>query len=585
MYDGMETTDDAAKAEDTAGATQAGARIAIDRFDPKARREQERLEAELQAEIDAELAAFIAEERAELGLADTPQWREKVTGDFTAEQRAHTTILVSGLTQSHDQFITAAFRGLGYKVKALDCPDTDALRMGKEFGNRGQCNPTYFTVGNLVKTLIQMRDGGIPTETILDRYIFLTAGACGPCRFGSYITEYRKALRDAGFDGFRVILFQQTGGLNQVEEGVAEAGLKLDLSFFIRLVLSIMIGDVMNGLMYRIRPYEVEPGATDAAIDRCRALIIGALEKPDAPRHLPWALIKVRRELARVRVDRTRVKPKVGIIGEFWAMTTEGDGNYKMPRFLESEGAEVEVQFVTAWLLYMLWEVRWDTKRRMGLKGEDGGRWGLKDGNPRKTVAMVKAGDLAVRAIFQTLANTMGLGRYHLPDMDELAKVAEGLYLSESRGGEGHMEVAKVILNTLNNKVNMTLSIKPFGCMPSSGVSDGVQSVVTALHPKAIFLPIETTGDGAVNVYSRVQMMLFKAKQAAQREVDEQLAAAGMTADDVRTSIGKSAWRRRTLHKARHVAACTAADAVAELAARPKASAVMRRLLAAVAFG
>ena len=30
-----------------------------------------------------------------------------------------------------------------------------------------------------------------------------------------YVTEYRKALRDAGFDGFRVMLFQQTGGLKQ----------------------------------------------------------------------------------------------------------------------------------------------------------------------------------------------------------------------------------------------------------------------------------------------------------------------------------------------------------------------------------
>ena len=45
--------------------------------------------------------------------------------------------------------------------------------------------------------------------------MFLTAGACGPCRFGMYVTEYRKALRDAGFDGFRVMLFQQTGGLKQ----------------------------------------------------------------------------------------------------------------------------------------------------------------------------------------------------------------------------------------------------------------------------------------------------------------------------------------------------------------------------------
>ena len=39
-------------------------------------------------------------------------------------------------------------------------------------------------------------------------------------------------------------------------------------------------------------------------------------------------------------------KPKVSIIGEFWAMTTEGDGNYQLQRFLESEGAEGDIQLV-----------------------------------------------------------------------------------------------------------------------------------------------------------------------------------------------------------------------------------------------
>ena len=59
---------------------------------------------------------------------------------------------------------------------------------------------------------------------------------------------------------------------------------------------------------------------------------------------------------ASVKVDRTIAKPKVSIIGEFWAMTTEGDGNYGLQRFLEAEGAECDIQLVTAWLLYMIWE-------------------------------------------------------------------------------------------------------------------------------------------------------------------------------------------------------------------------------------
>ncbi len=63
----------------------------------------------------------------------------------------------------------------------------------------------------------------------------------------------------------------------------------------------------------------------------------------------------------------------------------------------------------------------------------------------------------------------------------------------------------------------MTLSVKPFGCMPSAGVSDGVQSAITEKFPGTIFCPVETSGDGRVNFYSRVQMYLFKARSRRRR--------------------------------------------------------------------
>ena len=55
-----------------------------------------------------------------------------------------------------------------------------------------------------------------------------------------------------------------------------------------------------------------------------------------------------------------------------------------------------------------------------------------------------------------------------------------------------------------------------------------MQSKVLGAHPDAIFLPIETTGDGKVNVQSRVQMMLFKARQKAKDELAEALAEVGL---------------------------------------------------------
>jgi len=206
-------------------------------------------------DMDAELAKFEAEERARLGLDETKEhWTDKmIDPQFTAKERPHTTLLVGGLTMAHDHLVEGALRGLGYDCRKLECPDNDSLRFGKEFGNVSQCNPTYFTVGNLVKELCRIRDEeGLSSEEIIKRYVFLTAGACGPCRFGMYVTEYRKALRDAGFDGFRVMLFQQTGGLKQASG--EELGLPLDPPFFLAIARALFAGDVINVIGYRIGP-------------------------------------------------------------------------------------------------------------------------------------------------------------------------------------------------------------------------------------------------------------------------------------------------------------------------------------------
>src|SRR6478609_593182 len=325
-------------------------------------------------DIDAELKKFEDEERARLGIAVEQQWVEDMANlMFTKSEKGKITLLIGGLTIAHDYLISGAFSSLGYNTIPLDPPNYDALSVGKEFGNKSQCNPTYFTVGNLVKYLIHLRDKkGLTTKEVIDNYVFLTAGACGTCRFGMYVTEYRKALRDAGFDGFRVMLFQQQGGLNQAT-GEA-SGLELNPAFFIGLLKGLIAGDVINGIGYRLRPYEVVPGATDKACEAAKKVCYEALLNKKS---ILVALLKSKEIFKKVEVDRTRCKPKVAIIGEFWAMTTEGDGNYQLQKFLEKEGAECDIQFVTAWILYNIWEVRFDTKSRAMLRGMDKSKYAL----------------------------------------------------------------------------------------------------------------------------------------------------------------------------------------------------------------
>ena len=513
-------------------------------------------------DIDKELAAFEAQERAKLGLEDNrEQWTDSMIDPFfSAAERPTTTILNGGLTLAHDEFVAAALKGIGYNTRAMEVPDTESLRHGKEFGNKAQCNPTYFTVGNLVKELSRLRDEeGMSTQEIIDGYVFLSAGACGPCRFGMYVTEYRKALRDAGFDGFRVVLFQQQSGFKQATG--EEIGLVLNPKFFMALARALFAGDALNVLSYRLRPYEVEEGATDRALAEIKKDVCETLAKNESVLKALW---RARGRLGAIELDRLRAKPKVAIIGEFWAMTTEGDGNYHLHDFIESEGGENDIQTLVNWLLYTLWEMRHDTELRMTLRKEEKSYYGLEGVDVGYKMAGVWLGELALRGTFYTFCRVAGLRGNRLPDMDEIAKVGHSFYNNELRGGEGHMEVAKLMLNVAEQKATMTLSVKPFGCMPSSGVSDGIQTVITELHPDAIYCPVETSGDGAVNFYSRVQMYMFKARERARKEHQEALDKYGITEEQAREFLKGSRYSK-TFYKAPHVVAGTSADLIHEI--------------------
>ncbi len=447
-----------------------------------------------------------------LGTQKT-QWRDSINKSYTKADNKNTIILFGGMTILQDKLVMSALQSEEEKYVALPNPDFASFRTGKAFGNRGQCNPTYFTVGNLIKYLQNLqKETNMSSEEIVKKYLFVTANGCGPCRFGMYITEYRKALNDAGFEGFRIMSFQH----NKVPDsaGNEEEGLHFSLSLFIKPIKAVMIGDIINLLAHKIRPYEIEKGSTDKAIDECYELLSNALKKN---KNLLLSMWKCRKILEKVKLDRLQVKPKVMIIGEFWAAMTEGDGNYNLHRFLESEGAESIPQPIINRFMLSIWEATYFANKELDLEDTE-----IKhiDFSSLKSKIMIKLLKIVIKTYFTLYAKAIGLHDYKLPNIEELVKLSKVYFPLDADGGEGHMEVAHLLESVKHNLSHLVISVKPFGCMPSSAVSDGIQSLVTSHYPSANFLSIETSGEGAANFYSRVQMALFKAKQSAKEEFD-----------------------------------------------------------------
>jgi predicted nucleotide-binding protein (sugar kinase/HSP70/actin superfamily) len=449
------------------------------------------------------------------GRAGDAHYRLQQHPPLDDEQRRRVTLLFGGLTPGHERLISGAWEGLGYRVKALPTPDNEALALGREFCNKGMCNPAYYTVGNLLKYLIQLRRAGV--RDIARRFLFITAGSCGPCRFGTYEAEYRRALAQAGFPDFRVALVQQNRGLAQ---STTESGLRIDRPFLLALLRALMLGDLLNELGYALRPYEIEAGAIDAALEEGRRWLYWALRDRESP--VP-VLRRIRKRCDRVPVDYRRVKPRVKITGEFWAQTTEGDGNYHLTRWLESEGAEVVIEPVSTWVDYILWKrLQWVRDRR-GLPNEAGRESGGL-GELR-----LRVGQILFDSVHNTYRAALGFRTEPLVSMDLLGRLAEPYYNTRIAGGEGHLEVAKTVFTVRRRRAHMVVSIKPFGCMPSTQ-SDGVQVRVLSDHPDALFVSVETSGDSEVHVKSRIQMVLFEAKARAREEAAQVARRLGLTA-------------------------------------------------------
>jgi predicted nucleotide-binding protein (sugar kinase/HSP70/actin superfamily) len=524
-------------------------------------------------------------------IRKTKQYVRPAERPFALEDRERVTILIGGLTRKHEEFIRAVFLGSGYHCEILPAPDQEAFHLGKEFGNNGQCSPAYFTSGAIIQYLRNLEAQGMSRKEIADRYIYFTAASCGPCRFATYAAEYRLALQNAGFEGFRVLRFQQDDGIWQQTQA---PGLKYTIDFGLGMLKALFLGDVLNDLTHNIRAYEVIPGETNRVMELCVRDLCDHLREYKAPnlvdraprwlkpsfgkkdfmrgllnflfkmrqhlrgKELQGVLKSCRERINGIAIDRTRVKPVVKIIGEFWAQTTESHGNYRMFDFLEKEGAQVQPEAIGTWIAYLLAHARMQLYPRRGMDSQcaEPARWDLRQRlanelNFQKKRALYAFGEHLYSHLYHQVVKSLGATAHTLVPQEKLASLANPHYQPLARGGEGYLEVGKNIYYHTNKLCHMVLSLKPFGCLPSSQ-SDGVQSAVTSRYRDMIYLPIETSGEGEVNAHSRVQMALGEAKSKAKAEFQQALATTGRRIDDIRAFAAQHSELNTPLYRVPH---------------------------------
>lgn len=505
-----------------------------------------------------------------------PPLTEKVSGTsghfrayrplpFTPEERASTKILFGGLHWRAERVIQGVMENLGYNVQILPTATREDLLTGREIADIGQCCPTSFTTGALANFL-RRETQRIGAEEVTRRYVYLTAGSCGACRFGQYHHSYELALRNIGMESLRIFMLDQ----EKFDQGpVHGGGLDLNLPFTLGVFWGLILTDLVLDMEYQVRPYEVNPGETDRVsreaveylyeVFRNRPLRgnkWGALAWHLTTGYFTKAMREVRRRFDRIEVDRLRVKPLVKITGEFYLQTVEGEPNYNIHRWLESEGAEVYPTSISIWIDYLWRLAEQDAEDHIGIAR-----------GARRKLLGVRINQLVLRSTYSRMRRALGNMPREMLDQYELRKLATPYFHSHMNGGEGDMLIGKALYTYHRKTAHMICELSPYSCMPNT-MSVGAMAAVIGRYPDILYAPLEIKGDAEVHALSRCQMILTEAKKRAQREYEEVLERTGFTEATLREAIAARPELKRATYRVPHYGvAGTAANMVLHLAA------------------
>lgn len=337
----------------------------------------------------------------------------------------------------HAYPLAAAFRRFGTDAEVLPESNEETLEWGRKYSSGKECYPFIVTLGDLVR---KVREPGFEPK----RSAFLMPSANGPCRFGQYNRMQRIVLDRLGYGDVEIFAPDSRNSYSDFA-GVG-AG-------FERLAWQGMAAtDILQKLVWEIRPYEREAGHTDGVYRQALDLICRTVEAGDEK--VADAMPRVRGMFEAISVDKRERKPLIGAVGEIF-LRSNAFSNSQIVRKLEALGAEVWVAPFTEWVFYVNHRYMEDCIRE------------------RRFVAWLKGfiKDWVQKRDEHRLAESVKslLLNKHEADTREILKHSMP-YMHHSFGGEAILSIGKAV-DFVQRDVSGIVNIIPFSCLPGMVVT------------------------------------------------------------------------------------------------------------------
>ena len=248
---------------------------------------------------------------------------------FTKEMKRDYTILVPTMLPIHFKLMINILREYGYKAELLENSGQNVVDSGLRNVHNDTCYPALLVIGQMIDAL----ESG---KYDLHKVALLITQTGGGCRASNYIHLLRKALMKSGY-GYIPVVSLSANGMEK------NPGFKLTPMMLDRVFYALNYGDLLMLLANQCRPYELEPGATDALVDKWANRLTGEMKGRGL---LSYKRVRrnydaIIRDFAALPREKTE-KIRVGVVGEIYVKFSPL-GNNNLEEFLLSEAAEVVV--------------------------------------------------------------------------------------------------------------------------------------------------------------------------------------------------------------------------------------------------
>jgi len=455
------------------------------------------------ARIRLRSLAAAAQERAQRHSAPVPARSHALKRVvFTAEMKAQGYhIIAPQMAPVQFNLVEPVVRRAGYHLDILKHASPDDVEAGLSTVNNDACYPAIMVVGQLVQAF---RSGARDP----DGTAVMMTQTGGMCRATNYTGLLRRALRDAGYPQVPVIAVSASS----IEDN---PGFKITPGLAHQVMRAIAVGDLLQDLLLRVRPYEAVPGSATALYQKWDEIGREFFESGRSPafgRRLTYGRLiqAMADDFDALALDDAPRRPRVGIVGEI-LVKFQPDANNNVIGVIESEGCEAALPGLFEFMVNSFYHLEWNAAH-LGIQGKR--LW------PKKILRRFLGTYRApvVKALRRVNARHPE-PKFTVPgDLAEMARRAQTVTSLGNQAGEGWLLTAE-ILELIHQGVPNVVCVQPFACLPNHVVGKGMFKEIRRQYPSANLVTIDyDPGASEVNQINRIKLMIATAHLARQSD-------------------------------------------------------------------